>query len=107
MIDPVKFILRHVGYFSSETSRSQRSDGVQPGQKRLAYQPLWRTPDFPGVDDVRLLRPSLARLYSDLSGVSDHNVSRQQRHKRALITDLFIFYHKQNLFLLLLHLVTV
>lgn len=94
MMDPVKFIWRHVGHFSSETSRSQRSDGVQPSQKRLADQPLWRTPDFPSVDDVRLLCPSFARLYSDLSGVSDHNVSRQQRHKRALIAD-FIFFLSQ------------
>lgn len=61
--------------FFTETSGSQRSDGVQSVQKRLAHQPLRRAQDFPRVADVRMLRPGHAGLYSDLPGVSDHNVS--------------------------------
>lgn len=59
----------------SETSCSQRSDGVQPSQERLVYQPLWGAQDSPCVGDVCVLYPIYARLHSHLSGVSDHNVS--------------------------------
>lgn len=58
-----------------ETSGSQRSDGVQPSQKGLVYQPLWRAQVSPCVGDVCMLYSVCARIHSHLSRVSDHNVS--------------------------------
>lgn len=70
-----RFLLNADVFFSTETSGAQRSDSVQPGRKRLVYQPLWRAQVVPCVVDVRKLCPGLARLHFDLSRVTDHNVS--------------------------------
>lgn len=85
-------LMKTCAIFFIETSGSQRSDGVQPSPERLAYQPLRRAQAFPRVVDVCMLCPGFARLHSDLSGVSDHNVSQKTK-----LTHLIIYLKQHSL----------